>query len=39
VVPLTDLRGYIKAFTGANYQNPESITPVHQMLLPRMIKG
>lgn len=39
VVSLTDLRSYILAFTGANYQNPHSITPVHQMLLPRIIKG
>lgn len=39
VVQLPDLRNYIKAFTGANYQNPKSITPVHQMLLPRIIKG
>ena len=34
-----DLRRYIEAFAGANYQNPKSITPVHQMLLPRIIKG
>ncbi len=39
IVKLTELRNYIKAFTGANYQNPRSITPVHQMLLPRIIKG
>ena len=39
IVALTDLRKYIQAFTGANYQNPKSITPVHQMLLPRIIKG
>ncbi|WP_020678268.1 acyl-CoA carboxylase subunit beta [Geopsychrobacter electrodiphilus] len=39
IVALTELRNYIKAFTGANYQNPRSITPVHQMLLPRIIKG
>jgi len=39
IVPLTDLRKYIQAFTAANYQNPKSITPVHQMLLPRIIKG
>ncbi|CAG4885400.1 Glutaconyl-CoA decarboxylase subunit alpha [Georgfuchsia toluolica] len=39
IVSLTDLRKYIQAFTGANYQNPKSITPVHQMLLPRIIKG
>jgi glutaconyl-CoA decarboxylase len=39
IVPLTGLRRYIQAFAGANYQNPRSITPVHQMLLPRTIKG
>ena len=39
IVSLTDLRKYIQAFAGANYQNPKSITPVHQMLLPRIIKG
>ena len=39
IVPLADLRRYIQAFTGANYQNPKSITPVHQMLLPRIIRG
>lgn len=39
IVALPDLRKYIQAFVGANYQNPRSITPVHQMLLPRIIKG
>jgi glutaconyl-CoA decarboxylase len=39
IASLTGLRAYIQAFTGANYQNPRSITPVHQMLLPRIIKG
>ena len=39
IVSLPELRGYIEAFAGANYQNPKSITPVHQMLLPRIIKG
>jgi glutaconyl-CoA decarboxylase len=39
IVSLPELRNYIKAFTCANYQNPKSITPVHQMLLPRIIKG
>lgn len=38
IVELPDLRKYIQAFVGANYQNPRSITPVHQMLLPRIIK-
>jgi glutaconyl-CoA decarboxylase subunit alpha len=39
VVQYTDLRKYIKAFTGAAYQNPKSICPHHQMMLPRIIKG
>ncbi len=39
LVTLPDLRKYVVAFTGANYQNPKSITPVHQMILPRSIKG
>lgn len=39
IVSLPDLRKYIQAFVGANYQNPQSITPVHQLLLPRIIKG
>lgn len=32
------LRKYIVAFTNACYQNPASICPHHQMLLPRTIK-
>lgn len=39
LISLTDLRKYCVAFTGANYQNPKSITPIHQMILPRIIKG
>ena len=39
VVELKSLRGYLKAFVGAAYQNPESICPRHHMLLPRIIKG
>jgi glutaconyl-CoA decarboxylase len=39
VVTLPEIRKYCAAFVGANYQNPKSITPVHQMLLPRTIKG
>ena len=39
VVKLGDLRNYLKAFAGAAYQNPKSICPKHQMLLPRAIKG
>jgi glutaconyl-CoA decarboxylase len=39
VVNLSSLRSYLKAFAGASYQNPESICPHHQMMLPRLIKG
>ncbi|HMB31870.1 MAG TPA: carboxyl transferase domain-containing protein, partial [Desulfohalobiaceae bacterium] len=39
VVPLNNLRDYMVAFTGAVYQNPKSICPFHQMILPRIIKG
>jgi len=39
IASLSELRKYIQAFAGANYQNPRSITPVHQLLLPRIIKG
>ena len=31
--------GYLTAFAGAAYQNPRSICPHHQMMLPRLIKG
>jgi glutaconyl-CoA decarboxylase len=39
LVALTDLRKYMKAFAGSAYQNPKSICPGHQMILPRIIKG
>jgi len=39
IVPLKDLRKYIAAFSSAAYQNPKSICPHHQMLLPRVIRG
>ena len=39
VVKLTHLRRYLQAFAGAAYQNPTSICPQHQMLLPRLIRG
>ena len=39
VVPLDQLRNYMKAFAGCAYQNPKSICPQHQMILPRIIKG
>jgi glutaconyl-CoA decarboxylase subunit alpha len=39
VVAFTDLRKYMTAFAGSSYQNPDSICPHHQMMLPRIIKG
>ncbi len=39
VVKMSELRRYLAAFAGAAYQNPKSICPQHQMLLPRSIKG
>jgi glutaconyl-CoA decarboxylase len=39
VVQLNELRKYLLAFAGSVYQNPKSICPHHQMLLPRSIKG
>jgi glutaconyl-CoA decarboxylase len=39
VIPLTEMRKYMVAFAGSAYQNPRSICPHHQMMLPRIIKG
>jgi glutaconyl-CoA decarboxylase len=39
VVKMTAIRKYMAAFAGAAYQNPKSICPQHQMMLPRIIKG
>ncbi len=39
VVPFTRMRSYLTAFAGSVYQNPNSICPHHQMMLPRIIKG
>ena len=38
IVDLSGLRNYLTAFAGAAYQNPRSICPRHQLLLPRIIK-
>ena len=38
IVDLSDLRNYLTAFAGAAYQNPRSICPRHQMMLPRIIR-
>ena len=39
IVEFGDLRNYCKAFAGSYYQNPKTICAVHQMILPRIIKG
>jgi glutaconyl-CoA decarboxylase len=39
IVPMTRLRDYFVAFARCSYQNPTSICPQHQMLLPRSIRG
>lgn len=39
VVSFTSMRDYMVAFANCAYQNPESICPHHQMILPRIIKG
>ena len=39
VSPFSEVRKYMIAFAGASYQNPRSICPQHQMLLPRSIRG
>jgi len=39
IVPMEELRSYMLAFAGAAYQNPRSICPQHQMLLPRSINA
>ncbi|MFH1114595.1 MAG: carboxyl transferase domain-containing protein [Pseudomonadota bacterium] len=39
IVSFPELRTYMKAFAGCSYQNPASICPHHQMMLPRIIKG
>jgi len=38
IVDMPMMRNYIVAFADSCYQNPESICPFHQMLLPRTIK-
>ncbi len=39
VVSFPAMRAYMTAFAGAAYQNPDSICPHHQLMLPRIIKG
>jgi glutaconyl-CoA decarboxylase subunit alpha len=38
VVAMKNMRKYLVAFAGGVYQNPKSICPMHQMILPRIIK-
>jgi glutaconyl-CoA decarboxylase len=38
VVEFPKLRSYVRAFAYAVYQNPKSICPFHQMLLPRSLR-
>lgn len=39
IVKMRDLRSYFVAFARSAYQNPKSLCPHHQMMLPRVIKG
>jgi len=39
VVSFTEMRKYMAAFASCVYQNPDSICPHHQMMIPRIIKG
>ena len=39
IVSMPRLRDYFVAFSRCCYQNPKSICPQHQMLLPRSIRG
>jgi glutaconyl-CoA decarboxylase len=39
ITPMGRLRDYFIAFARSSYQNPTSMCPHHQMLLPRSIKG
>jgi glutaconyl-CoA decarboxylase len=39
ITPMDRLRDYFVAFARSSYQNPTSICPHHQMLLPRSIWG
>ena len=39
IANMGDIRKYMLAFAGAAYQNPRSVCPQHQMLLPRSIMG
>lgn len=39
VANLNEIRGYLEAFAESAYQNPKSICPQHNMILPRIIRG
>ncbi|WP_428867793.1 acyl-CoA carboxylase subunit beta [Clostridium sediminicola] len=38
IIDMTAIRGYVRAFTSAAYQNPKAICAFHHMLLPRAIR-
>ena len=38
-IKFDDMRKYVVAFADCCYQNPKSLCPHHQMILPRLIKG
>lgn len=39
IIQMAALRDYLVGFAGCCYQNPRTICPHHQMLLPRSIRG
>lgn len=39
IVRFSEIRKYLVAFAGTVYQNPVSICPQHQMILPRIIRS
>lgn len=39
IIPMAKIRDYFISFIRCCYQNPQSICPHHQMLLPRSIRG
>ncbi len=39
IVPFGKMRRYLMAFARGCFQNPKSICPHHQMMLPRVLRG
>ena len=39
IVPMKKIRDYFVAFARSSFQNPNTLCPQHQMLLPRSIRG